>query len=45
VIAGAMLAVLPFMNRSWYHRRVVMPASLVIAAIGLYWTVTRLSIG
>ena len=27
---------------AWYHRRVVVPASLAIAAVGLYWTVTRL---
>ena len=26
----------------WYRHRVVIPASLMIAAIGIYWTITRL---
>ena len=43
VIAAALLVVAPFMKQSWYRQRVVIPASLVIAAVGLYWTVTRLS--
>ena len=42
VIAGAALAVGWWRDRPWYHRRVVVPASLAIAAVGLYWTVTRL---
>lgn len=41
VIALALLAVLPCMKKGWYHRRVVMPASIAIAAIGIYWTVIR----
>jgi hypothetical protein len=41
VIAAALLVVLPFMKRGWYHRRVVIPASILIAAIGLYWTLVR----
>ncbi len=41
VIAIALLAVLPFMKRGWYHQRVVIPASIAIAAIGLYWTLLR----
>ncbi|MDP2053647.1 MAG: HupE/UreJ family protein [Acidobacteriota bacterium] len=45
VIAIAMLLVWPFVNRGWYRHRVVIPASLVIAAIGLYWTVTRVIAG
>ena len=28
--------------RTWYHPRVVVPASLAIAVVGAYWTVTRL---
>ena len=28
--------------KPWYRRRVVIPASLLIAAVGLYWTVQRL---
>lgn len=43
VIAIALAVVLPFMNKGWYRQRVVIPASIAIAAIGLYWTVTRLS--
>ena len=42
VIAIAMLLVWPFVHRGWYRHRVVIPASLVIAAIGIYWTITRL---
>lgn len=42
VIAIAMLLVWRFVNRDWYRHRVVIPASLVIAAIGIYWTVTRI---
>jgi hydrogenase/urease accessory protein HupE len=42
IIAAAMLAVWPFMNRGWYRQRVVIPASLLIATVGIYWTVARL---
>lgn len=42
VIAIAMLLTWPVVNRGWYRHRVVIPASLVIAAIGIYWTFTRL---
>lgn len=28
-------------RRAWYRRRVVVPASLAIAAVGLFWTVQR----
>lgn len=42
VIATAMLLVRPFVQRGWYRHRVVIPAALVIAAIGIYWTITRL---
>ncbi len=42
VIAVASLLVWPFVTRGWYRHRVVIPASLVIAAIGLYWTIVRL---
>jgi hypothetical protein len=43
VIALALLAVSPFMKTGWYRQRVVIPASIAIAAIGIYWTVTRVS--
>lgn len=29
-------------QKEWYHRRVVVPGSLLIAAIGAYWTVERI---
>ena len=45
VIAAALLAVFPFMTKGWYHQRVVIPASIAIAAIGLYWTLVRVVAG
>jgi hypothetical protein len=42
VIAAALAVAAPFMKKSWYRQRVVIPASIAIAAIGLYWTVARL---
>ena len=42
VIAVASLLVAPIVKRGWYRHRVVIPASLVIAAIGWYWTFSRL---
>lgn len=41
VISLAFLAVGLFRDRSWYRRAVVVPASLAIAAMGLYWSVQR----
>jgi hypothetical protein len=41
VIVGAMLAVGWFRKSSEYRWRVVVPASLAIAAIGVYWTIQR----
>jgi hydrogenase/urease accessory protein HupE len=41
VIAAAYVAVAWIGNKSWYRARVVMPACIVIAAIGLFWTVQR----
>jgi hypothetical protein len=42
VIGGAFLLVGGwFSGRPWYRRRVVVPASLAIAAVGLYWFVER----
>jgi len=38
------LVALPFRNKSWYRRGIVIPASLVIAIVGIYWGVER-SIG
>ncbi|MEA2599443.1 MAG: hypothetical protein QOF89_435 [Acidobacteriota bacterium] len=42
VISLAFLLVgLPFRGQSWYRQRVVVPASCLIAAVGLYWSVQR----
>jgi len=42
VIAAAFLVLgLPFRKKAWYRQRVVIPGSLIIAAIGLYWSVQR----
>jgi hydrogenase/urease accessory protein HupE len=43
VIFTAFLIVgLPFREKPWYRRRIVVPGSLAIAAVGLYWFVQRL---
>jgi HupE / UreJ protein len=42
VITLAFLAVGVFFNRSWYRSRIVQPASLCIAIIGIYWTIQRI---
>ena len=42
VIAGMFLMLGWLRERPWYRRRVVIPLSLAIAAVGLYWTVTRI---
>lgn len=42
VIAAAAALVGWCRHRPWYHGRVVVPASLAIAAIGGYWVITRL---
>jgi len=41
VIGCAFLAVGLFRNRSWYRRAIVVPASCLIAAVGLYWSIQR----
>ncbi len=41
VISLAFLAVGLFRHRSWYRRAVVVPASVLIAVVGLYWSVQR----
>ena len=43
IIAGAMLLTFPFMKRGWYRQRVVIPASIAIAVVGVYWFVARLT--
>ncbi|MEZ5332047.1 MAG: HupE/UreJ family protein [Thermoanaerobaculia bacterium] len=41
VIGLAFLAVGTLRRRSWYRRAVVVPASCLIAAAGLYWSIER----
>lgn len=43
VIGLVALAVGAWRERPWYHARVVVPASLAIAAVGAYWTITRVA--
>lgn len=45
IISAALLAVGAFMTKGWYRQRVVIPASLMIATVGIYWTVARLLVG
>ena len=46
VIGAAFLLVgVWFRDRAWYHQRVVLPASVLIACLGLYWTFERLPFG
>lgn len=50
-VEGGQLAVIALMflsvgwirHREWYRQRAVVPLSVMIAAIGLYWTVTRVA--
>ena len=32
---------LPFREKPWYRSRIVVPASIAIAAVGFYWAVQR----
>jgi hydrogenase/urease accessory protein HupE len=43
VILSAFAVVGWFKNRDWYRRRIVIPASLLISLIGLYWTIQRIA--
>jgi hydrogenase/urease accessory protein HupE len=44
VILGAFLSVsLWFGNRPWYRQRIVIPASILIALTGAFWTVERVA--
>lgn len=42
IIAAAIVLSAPLMARGWYRPRVVIPSSIAIAMVGLYWTVVRL---
>jgi hypothetical protein len=41
IFTAFLLVGLPFRGKPWYRRRVVVPGSLTIAAVGLYWFVQR----
>jgi hydrogenase/urease accessory protein HupE len=41
IFTAFLLVGLPFRNKPWYRRRVVVPGSLAIAVVGLYWFVQR----
>ena len=45
-VIGIALALfgLPFREKIWYRSRIVVPASITIAAIGFYWSVERVLI-
>jgi hypothetical protein len=42
IIAAFLLLGLPFGNKPYYRKRIVMPLSIIIAAIAAYWTVERI---
>ncbi|MDP9192502.1 MAG: HupE/UreJ family protein [Acidobacteriota bacterium] len=41
IFIAFLLVSLPFREKPWYRRRIVVPGSLAIAAVGLYWFVQR----
>jgi len=41
ILSAFLLIGLPFRNKPWYRSRIVIPASAVIALIGLYWAIQR----
>lgn len=42
VIAIASLCVSWYRQRDWYHRLIVVPVSMIIAVVGVYWTIVRI---
>jgi len=44
-VTGVQTCALPiwFRKKPWYRQRIVIPGSLLIAAVGLYWFVQRIS--
>jgi len=42
VISSAFLVVGWWRNRSWYRKVIVIPASVLIAATGIFWTIQRI---
>ena len=43
VILVASIVMAPFVKRGWYRERLVIPASVAIAAIAIYWTIVRIT--
>jgi hypothetical protein len=43
VIGAATILTIRFARRSWYPRYVIVPSSLAIAAVGLYWAIQRIA--
>ena len=41
VLLAAALLVWAIRNKSWYRQRVQIPASLMIAVVGLFWFIER----
>ncbi|HEX6642695.1 MAG TPA: HupE/UreJ family protein [Thermoanaerobaculia bacterium] len=41
IFTAFLLLGLPFRRKPWYRQRIVIPGSLLIAAVGLYWFVQR----
>jgi hypothetical protein len=41
ILAAFLLFGLPFRRKPWYRTRIVVPGSLMIAAVGLYWSIQR----
>ena len=42
VILAALAVLGPFRNASWYRQRIVVPASILITAVGAFWAVQRI---
>jgi hypothetical protein len=43
ILVAFLLLGLPFRRKPWYRDRIVVPGSLVIAAVGLFWFIQRVS--
>jgi hypothetical protein len=42
ILTAFVLIGLPFRRKPWYRRRVVVPISLAIAVVGLFWAIQRI---
>src|SRR5262249_42320401 len=43
ILTAFVLIGLPFRRKPWYRARVVIPVSVAIAAVGLYWAIQRIA--